>query len=255
MGERKMKLNCPFSESGLPKIDVEFIEKLGSDFIRENQPEALKTPCAVDVESLIQNNLNLEICNEMLSQDMSILGLISFKDQYLPIYNDFMEQASRYFLVGNIILDPRLREVPTRYRFTLMHEGSHWILHRTYYENPSKRDYIFRHTGFSYVACKKDPKEYSRKNPKEAETDDEWVEWQADNLTGAILMPRETFIPAAQDIMHKLGYEDLHIVAGRPDPKRYEVLDYLADLFQVSRRSAKIRMRILGLYVEPTEQC
>lgn len=249
-----MKLECLFSESGLPKIDVDYIERLGSDFVREYQPEALRAPCATNVEALIRDCLYLSIHNEILSPDLSILGLISFKDQKLPIYNDRLEKSSRKVEVGNIIIDPRLKEVPTRYRFTLMHEGSHWILHRTYYENPNKRDYIFRHTGFSYVACKKDPKEYGRKNPKEAETDDEWVEWQADNLTGAIMMPKETFIPAAQAIMREMGYDDLHIVAGRTDPKRYEVLDRLASIFQVSRRSAKIRMRMLGLYVEPAEQ-
>lgn len=247
-----MQLKCSFSNSGLPQVDIEFLENLGSEILREYQPWVFDVPCATNIYDLIYNHLHLEVYNEILSPDVSILGLISFKDQKLPIYNNRMEKDSREVVVGNIVIDPRLREIPTRYRFTLGHEACHWILHRTFYENPNKRDYIFRHTGFSYVACKKDPKEYGRKNPKEAETDDEWVEWQSDNLTGAIFMPRETFIPAACQIMQDLGYEDMYLVAGRRDPNRDVVLDQLASIFQVSRRSVKIRMRMLGLYVEPS---
>lgn len=246
-----MKLDCSFSSSGLPQIDIEFIETLGTNILKEYQPIVLETPCATDIYALIHDCLNLDVYNEILSPDVSVLGLISFKDQILPIYNVQMEKDERKVVVGNIVIDPRLKEIPTRYRFTLGHEAAHWVLHRTFYENPNKRDYIFRHNGFSYVACNKDPKEFGRKNPKEAETDDEWVEWQSDNLAGALLMPRETFVPAAYRIMMDLGYEDLHLVAGRRDSNRDAVLDRLASIFQVSRRSVKIRMRMLGLYVEP----
>lgn len=245
-----MKLDCKYSASGLPILNQEDIEILAEKILKEKQPERLKEPSALDVDALVYS-LHLDKSEAILSRDESILGLISFQKQTLPIFDEGLRYASLPVDLGNIVIDSRLKRVPTRYRFTVTHEAAHWMMHRTYYENPNKRDYIFRHTGFSYVACKKDPKEYGRKNPKEAETDDEWVEWQADNLSGALLMPREQFLVAVRLIMKELGYTEPRLIAGQRDPQKHLVLERLATLFQVSLRSVKIRLRTLGIYVEP----
>lgn len=245
-----MKLQCDFTASGLPILNQEDIELLAEDILREKQPDRLNEPSALDVEALLME-LNLVKKDAILSRNESILGVISFKKQTLPTFEEDLSYASIPVELGNIVIDSRLKKIPTRYRFTVVHELAHWMLHRTYYENPQKRDYFFRHIGFSYVACKKDPKEYGRKNPKEAETDDEWVEWQADNLSGALLMPRSQFLKVANAIMKELGYTEPKIIAGQCDPRKAIVLERLATFFQVSMRSVKIRLRTLGIYVEP----
>lgn len=249
-----MNLRCKFTTSGLPILTVEDTEQLGSDFVKEHQPFALHHPQATDIQAIMHDDMEMTIYDRIITPDCSILGLISFDDLQIPIFDEFMKPNSLRVKAGNVIIDPRLKEVPTRYRFTLMHEVAHWELHKSLYMPSNNRKYIHRCNGYSYVACKRDPKEYGRKNPKQAVEDVEWGEWQADNFAGAVLMPRETFIPAAQDVMRKMGYRDLHIVAGRPDPHRIEVLNSLASMYQVSRRSAKIRMRMLGLYVEPSDK-
>ena len=245
-----MKLDCSYTASGLPILTQEDIELLAVKILKEKQPDRLKTPSALDVDALVYI-LNLDKYEAILSRDESIFGLISFKKQPLPIFDEKFQYDSIFVELGNIVIDSRLKSIPTRYRFTVVHEVAHWMLHRTYYENPKKRDYIFRHTGYSYVACKKDPKEYGRKNPKEAETDDEWVEWQADNLSGALFMPREQFLASVNEIMKELGYSEPRIIAGQQDPRKYIVIERLASIFQVSFRSVKIRLRTLGVYVEP----
>lgn len=245
-----MKLDCNFTASGLPIVEQEDIERYAEDTLKEKQPEMLKNPSALDVDGLVYS-LHLDKKEAILSRDESILGLISFRKQTLPIFDENLSYKILPVDLGNIVIDSRLKRVPTRYRFTETHEAAHWMMHRTFYENPNKRDYIFRHTGFSYVACKKDPKEYGRKNPKEAETDDEWVEWQADNMSGALLMPRETFLVAVKLIMKECGYVEPRIVSGQRDPRKYIVIERLANIFQVSKRSVKIRLRTLGIYVEP----
>ena len=77
-------------------------------------------------------------------------------------------------------------------------------------------------------------------------TDSDREEWQANSLAAAILMPENVFRDAALD--SKLAN---HVVKGKinfTDEDDYkDFLNYLSDIFEVSRQAAEIRLEQLEM--------
>ena len=104
---------------------------------------------------------------------------------------------------GAVIIERTLmgRSNFCRYRFTLAHEVSHWLIHRPFH-SPTNKQYECRTANQSYIACRSADIE----NKKHINRDDtDWQEWQADSLTAAMLMPRNTFTDACMKISSELG--------------------------------------------------
>ncbi|MCE5343204.1 MAG: ImmA/IrrE family metallo-endopeptidase, partial [Eubacteriales bacterium] len=136
---------------------------------------------------------------------------------------------------GLIGYDQRARK-----RFTLAHENSHWILHRSYH-SPTNQKFQLRTQMPGYVACRSSQVESSHHMLR---TDKDWEEWQADSLAAALLMPKKPFIQAARD---ELGI-GLSVYRGKMNScQYYESLARIANQFQVSKNAACIRLKQLGL--------
>ena len=67
------------------------------------------------------------------------------------------------------------------------------------------------------------------------------MEWQANGIAPRILMPKKMFIQAADDLREELSDIDNSYVLG------YTLKNKLAELFDVSKQSAGIRMQELGI--------
>lgn len=240
-----MMLNFDCRPSGLYEMDKKDFDPLAEQILLEKQPEVLKKAMPLDIDALTQDGFPLECHDAILSKDCSILGLITFMDKNLPIYDDEFHEISMATTTGTILIDKRLRNKPTRYRFTKAHELSHWILHRRFY-SPIKRPYYFRNCRCSYVPNKQEAD--GRKNPIEAKTDYDLSEWQSDCLSAALLMPASTFIPTVELILKSNGITDMKIDKSVNDARSMSVVKEIASIYGVSERSVRIRLYTYGFY-------
>ena len=236
-----MMLNYACKPSGLYIMSKTDFDPLAKQILEEKQPRVLEKAMPLDLDDLAENAFPLTCYDAILSKDGSILGLITFADQKLPIFNDNFDECSFPATEGTIIIDKRLHNIPTRYRFTKAHEISHWILHRRFY-SPHNMPFHFRHSGNSYIANRQEAA--GRKNPVEAKTDFEWSEWQSDCLSAALLMPACTFIPTVQQLITSLGIENQKLIYGSKDSRN--VIREIANIYDVSLRSVEIRLSTYG---------
>lgn len=86
-------------------------------------------------------------------------------------------------------------------------------------------------------------------NPKTAV---DWIEWQADYLAAALLMPQEVFYDCARSIIRSFGVSCGHLTVSSGTDRRqaFEIISKIAERFDVSYRAAQIRMIKLGLIRE-----
>ena len=243
MEDTVMTLNYACKPSGLYIMSKSDFDPLAYRILEEKQPCVLEKAMPLDLEDLAENAFPLTCYDAILSKNGSILGLISFSDQNVPIFNDDFDECSIPAPEGTIIIDKRLRTVPTRYRFTKAHEISHWILHRRFYSAYNK-PLNFRSSGSSYIANRTEAA--GRKNPVAAKTDFEWSEWQSDCLSAAMLMPACTFVPTAQKLIAAHGHANGKLSRDSVDSKRIQ--GEIASIYEVSRRSVEIRLSTYGFF-------
>ena len=83
------------------------------------------------------------------------------------------------------------------------------------------------------------------------------MEWQANYTSSCLIMPKKTFIIAAQNIFKEVGIGDGYITLDR-DFDTYEFANdmsrELAGIFNVSIQAASIRLRQLKIVREETAQ-
>lgn len=147
---------------------------------------------------------------------------------------------------GTILIDDRLRKSyrAGRERFTIAHEISHWILHRTYY-SPSKQRYNFciqQSRGVNNLNST--IAQYAQRQSSK-ENEEYWIENQADRLAAALLMPRKTFVEASLALFRKHNVNTDFII--KNSSIENQIIYALSKVFDVSKSATKIRMENLGL--------
>ena len=248
-----MQLDYPMKRNGMYIIKKKEFDDIGEKVLQEYMPFALEYPQAVDITRLATDCLYLDVRHAYITQDGSVLGMITFGDAEFSGYGIGYEQQKMELPEGTVVIDNSLwgNEQKGRRRFTLAHECSHWICHRTYH-SPSNRVYEFRRNGpGSVIACRSENIEGNR-SPGSFRNFDEsdWEEWQADSLGAAILMPRRTFVEAFYDAMRSEGMRQNYLI--KDDDRRVEasVIHQLMEVFDVSYRATEIRLKTLGLMRE-----
>lgn len=165
------------------------------------------SPAAVPIEEMIEaHGVSLEY--QYLRKNGRILGKTIFDEGLEAVY-DMENQEYTLFPVqaGTILIDASLCEEDAstgRLRFTCAHELAHWILHKKLYTG----------TGRSAAMI--------------TEQSETTLEVQANMLGSAILMP----IAQIKRCFYQLR-------GGRQDG---QLIDDMADVFQVSRQAMRIRL-------------
>ncbi|MFA9423470.1 MAG: ImmA/IrrE family metallo-endopeptidase [Sedimentibacter sp.] len=95
---------------------------------------------------------------------------------------------------------------------------------------------------------------------KKLVSDDDWIEWQADYMASALLMPKAVFTRIARDKFKSAGIEECYYVIGRDFEKDIWVDDLsyeIAELFDVSVTAARIRLKNLNFIrdINESQQC
>ena len=152
----------------------EFLEALARTTLK-NYDESLVSGFKakeVPIEEIIES-MGLSLEYQYIRNNCRILGETIFDDSYIPIYN--MDEK-RYELIfverGTIILDASLLKdkVRGRHRFTAAHELAHWLIHQELYSGSGDTAAML-------------------KNLKKSSEVDRKIEYQADMLASALLLP------------------------------------------------------------------
>lgn len=218
----------------LSRFDIEAIaEKIVNKY--KSLPEISGTTLyRIDPELLLTKVLGLNIEYAHLSFDGSVLGLTSFGEVDVEVYDD-ADESSFLCLDGKTVVvekdlveDARQRG---RCNFTIMHEGSHQIFKMLFpkeYGAESRTAEQYFYTANS--ECKKPISD--------------WEEWQANTLAGALLLPEDI----VKNGMFLFGLGDkIKCLNKIFDREIYDKFAALADFLGSSKKALAIRMKQLKL--------
>lgn len=186
----------------------------------------------IDPELLLEKVLGLNVEYQHLSYDGSILGMTSFTEMGVQVFEDDDNEAF-FFLDGKTVLvekdlnfDSKLKG---RKNFTLMHEGSHQIFKMLF---PNDYGVTQKSAGVHYYKA----------NSERNKPISDWEEWQANTLGAAILLP-ENLIKQGM-YLFSLG-EKIECLNKIYYPSVYKRFDALADFLGCSKKALAIRMKQL----------
>lgn len=201
----------------VPKYRLEAIETIGRKILQEYDPALLNgPPQAIPIETIIETKFDLILEYHCLRKNGSVLGETIF-DEGAAILYDQTEKRYRLIAVraGTILVEERLcaDKLLGRLRFTIAHELGHWVLHQKLY------------SGTGDVAA------YEGKTSLDESHG--LIEWQADALATAILMP----LPQIKRSFYQL----------RSCRSNEQLVAEMARVFQVSKQAMRIRLEMHNL--------
>ncbi len=227
------------SKSMVPIIARKDLDKEATTFLEKYYPEALEEPMRVPIEDIAKDKLHLNVVQGYrITDDFSIFGQICFSPGKVKIYDLFKTSEKEEDVPrGTIIIDAYTywQRNSGCVNNTIAHEVYHWHRHRLYAAIKS----ILRNEKFIACRC---PADMVYPSENEEWTDEQRMEWQANNLAPRILMPIQTFKIKVDELYKQYDYEN--------NPLKIAVLtciaDELASFYGVSRQSALIRMTETG---------
>lgn len=227
------ELSFTTKANGLPVISSEELDILGERLVADFSPMSVVKPQEIDIDRFVTRYLGMKQDFQYLSHCGVYLGITIFQSTPdFPVYNPETRKAQ--FLnveARTIIIDSSLAEENQehRYRFTMAHEGSHSILHPSYFLN---------------AVCEQDTDPFTRcradflagKNlPSMGWTDKRRAEQQANRLGSAILMPKSAVKIALARVSLRSSTEWIALATER-----------LEKTFNVSNEAARYRLEELG---------
>ncbi len=227
----------------IPYLYSKNLDAEATKFLEKYYKKALKIPMPIDMEELLEN-----MCLEMRYAPLpdNIFGRTFFDEADVEVCDVLQKNIHQEHIeAGTILINPMIffmRNVGSRNN-TIVHECVHWDRHSNFFELQK-----LLNDDISHISCEIVEKYDSRTSG----IDDalKWMEWQANALTPHILMPSKTTKPKFKEILSdtKLSYPGT-----RPAVIAEFAIQALADFFDVSVVSAKIRLAELGFeFVEGT---
>lgn len=211
----------------IPYIPPSDYDMVATEFLEMYYPEALKQPLRVPIEEIAKHRMGLDIRYMQITEELDIYGMTIFTDGFVEIYNpeerlyDTMKFKSKTVLIDSEAV--KRTNIGCRNN-TIAHECVHWYKHRYYYKMQSYT--LPRYA--KYCKCPISQLPY-------ASEDENIMESQAIGIAPKILMPQKTFIEAAESLDIRYGKDNRKAICN------------LANFFDVSKQSAKIRLHECGL--------
>lgn len=219
-------------------LDVE-----ATKFLEKYYRQALVEPTPIKMDILLEN-MCLEMRYAPLPQH--IFGMTYFDEADVDVCDALKKNIqNEHIEAGTILINPMIffmRNVGSKNN-TIVHECVHWDRHSKFFELQK-----LLNDEVSHISCEV----VEHYNAKTDGIDDalKWMEWQANTLTPHILMPSEMTKVKFKEILSdtKSMYP-----SERPAVIAEFAVQSLADFFDVSVISAKIRLAELGFeFVEGT---
>ena len=225
------------SKTRVPVLSKAEIDIIGERLVADFCPQALQSPMEVDVDRFLTRYLGLHQDFQYLSHCGMFLGMTVFNDtDKVVVYNPQRNRAEYISArAGTVIIDNNLLEdnQEHRYRFTVGHEAAHGVLHPGYFAYDPNQLSMFGSDYVPMVQCRIDNTRNCRK-PISQWTDDDRMEWQANCLSSAILMPKSMVAMVAKQTECRSASTST-------------VLERVAKVFNVSNEAAYYRLQDLGL--------
>ena len=183
---------------------------------------------SVDPQLLLTKLLGLSVAFRHISRDGETLGMTSYEELEIEIFDkeeEFFSFDGKTVLIEKNLLSERQTG---RRNFTIMHEGCHHVLRMLY-----PRDYASGANARRVLRYRCTGEGWSRE------------EWQVDRLTSSILMPREL----VKQAMIRVGQRG-RIKWLCPDSEAYGRFCGMSELLGVSKQALCIRMMGMGLIEE-----
>lgn len=223
-------------QNQLPILKREEIDDIAEQFLMDFQPEALKNPMEVDIDGFLEHYLGATPDYQYLSHNMIYLGMTVFQDtNSIPVYDPYHDRAEYFSAKANtVIFDTRLVEEANqehRYRFTAGHECGHLVFHTLYFERLNLLRKLWGVKNEMVMQCLRMDLSSSKK--RELKTDNDWMEWQANQFAGSFLMPKS----AVLSILDEYSTSSYSIINS---------LNAMAEIFNVSHEAVLNRLRNLG---------
>jgi hypothetical protein len=234
-----VELKYSQKDNGLYVLSRGAIDNIAKDILTEFSPHNLTSPIPLNTTAFLDDYLGLlEKSKYIGTLEVGCLGLTVMADlAEIPTLDTMFKPCLTEETYGTVLISPYLNgpENRGRKRYTEAHEGSHWVLHRPYFQ---------RNNSENYVACRSVERVSDARNDAKS-----WMEWQADTLAAALLMPRDVFYDYGKVMIQRAGVRCGYL---RTDVSRdkgvfYEIIEDITSQFKVSARAAQIRMLHTGL--------
>ena len=232
------------SPTGVPILSKTQIDRMAEKYIVSFNPDILKLEQSFPAEEFCESYLKLKVEYQYLSHNGCYLGMAVFSDHTrIPLYESSSNSVRHvYFDANTILLENTLVDEmeEARLRFTQMHECAHQVLHANYFRRLGDKDTN------SHTLCRRDEIENNNAKALSQWSDIDRMEWQANYLASAFLMPAAT-VRSFCDMLHVQEYYDARTREGWSEQKAFDMaaLD-LTYAFGVSLMTAKIRLLNLG---------
>lgn len=180
-------------------ISKQELEDEAIKFLSLYSPDSLRKTIPLDIESIIEKDLKIDIVYKKLDFDNNLLGMIILNPMKIKCINEETNELyDESFDRNTIIINSFLAEETSqehRLRFTLAHEVGHWVLHRQEAYIDDGQESLF---DMSYskncIDRYVDSTNTTRFKSRKKFTDEDRIEWQANYFASCILMPKETII-------------------------------------------------------------
>lgn len=234
--------NISRKPSGVPVLSYEQIDALGEELADDFQPELLTSPQELDIEAFVELYMGLKLDFKFLSHCGIYLGMTVFKTtDRVIVYNPDIEKAEYIHAdAGTVIIDSSLLtpRQQHRFRFTMGHEGAgHAFLHAPYYEShPNSKANCAYDEG---IILERNSQFFEGGSARRGNrTDEDWMEWQADAMSSATLMPRCSIARHLREVQDSSKYAEL---SNRQ--KAYYLIDSVMVRYNVSFQAAMLRLK------------
>lgn len=235
--ENRFDKNRSLSQSLVPYMYEEDVDKHAEDFLRRNYGKALLQPMRIDPFEVVEA-MGMKMYYAPLGD--KIFGKTYFGEETVTVYDDPVHKNELQIVAtpGTMLINPDvffMRNIGTAYN-TIIHECVHWDRHRRAFELQSILE-----GGANHISCEMVEGDYNGIGPEESAL--KWMEWQANQLAPRILMPEKTTRRVFNQYL-----QDIHTTY--PNRRYAEVLQEtvgkVANYFSVSLLSAKLRLFELG---------
>jgi len=235
-----LKPRLRYDRYRVPILSKDGIDALAEALVRDFNPDTMTEPMPLDVDRFVCDYLGMVQDFAYLSNDGRYLGMTVFNDTNRVIVFDPERNEADYIAAkaGTVIIDNTLLAdgKEHRYRFTMGHEGGHGILHKVHFACDPDQMYFEDADMDPVIQCRADGSSVLRQKDARLWTPGDRMEWQANRMSSALLMPRSTVYKIVRNLPQEKSV-DFDIMA----------ILTVADAFNVSNEAAQYRLLDFGL--------
>lgn len=252
-----------------PIVTDQALQDYAEAVLGDYKPKLLKEPGKINAVHFLESYLGATVDYQDIYYEEGtspIAGATVFNDDKVLIF-DKENMCVRPIEVdaGTILIDNTTMQDGKEgfAQFTHLHESGHFLIHPAVYRRLNNQLTLFdfgmdSKPGNHVVICKRNSIGSQNEGKSKLVTQEDFREHQANTFAAAIAMPRQTFIPCAQEMIRKAGFSDgvwveSGVIDWDYDLALSAILERLADTFGVSKAAAKVQLCRQHLYMTQPE--